>query len=149
MANPDWLEEYEIEEEKVERASAVDAAAGGRLELPDVGEKIIVRFLGEPRKIQNPKLPKGEAWFARVECNGIEYDMPFTKTIGFGVAVEAKRHGFDPARLTGKVFEIIGVKWEDAPEEYRQDKEDVKTYRVKYLGEEIMETAKEVGEVEL
>ena len=147
----DWMKDLGVEEESVERAAQVDIAEGGRLELPDVGEKIVVKVLEDkPRKVKAEKLPKGEAYFLRVEKDGIVYDMPVSKTIAFGIAKEAKRHGFDPNKLKGKVFAIIGREWKDAPEEYRKLKEgeEVKTYVVVYKGERVSrETAPEPEEL--
>lgn len=129
----DWAKDMGINEKAVERSASVDAAPGGRLTLPGIGETVKVTFLAEPRKIIAEKLPQGEAWFALVEHDGVEYDMPYSKTVAFGMKREMKRHEF--SELKGRSFAIVGRKWEDAPVGYQKESGgDVKTYAVQYLG---------------
>jgi len=131
--------EFEIEEEKLEKAAKYTGAAGGRLDLKSLkpGDKPwTITILSEPYKVENEKIReatgRGHAWFVRVEKDGMEYDMVLSKTLWFGIRKEMKRHGFND--LKGRTFKIAARRWEDAPEEYRVDKGEVKTYIVQYVG---------------
>lgn len=142
----DWEKDLGIDEEAVEKSAGVDIAPGGRLSLPGIGEKIVVTFVEEPRKITSEKLPGGSSWFVRVEHDNIEYDLPFSKTVAFGVKREMKRHGF--SELKGKTFAIIGKEWSDAPAQYK-DKGTVKTYTVVYIPKVKKEEKVEAEEMEI
>ena len=145
----DWYEEfakeYEIEEEKIERMAQVQVSEGGRIELPEPGEELLVYITRNPVKVESEKLKERgieTAYFARcrkvrvangeVEVGNVEYDLPVSKTIFMTAAASLKRAGLSPRDWEGKVFLITARYWKDAPAEYKKGKEKVKTYMMTY-----------------
>jgi len=146
-----WFDEakeiYGIEEEAVEKMAEVDVAEGGRLQLPDVGEEILIFVTREPTKVESEKLKDmgiTTAMFGRcklvVQVNGryelseVEYDFPLSKTMAMSAAASLKKHGSDMT-MGSKVFLITAREWKDAPEEYKAEKGIVKTYYMAYKPE--------------
>jgi len=145
----DWYEEfakeYEIEDEKIERMAQVQVSEGGRIELPEPGEELLVYITRNPVKVESEKLKERgieTAYFARcrkvrvtngeVEVGNVEYDLPVSKTIFMTAAASLKRAGLSPRDWEGKVFLITARYWKDAPAEYKKGKEKVKTYMMTY-----------------
>jgi len=141
----DWYEEfvkeYGIEEEKIERMASVQVSEGGRIELPEPGEELLVYITKNPVKVESEKLKERgieTAYFARcrkvrvtngeVEVGNVEYDLPVSKTIFMTAVASLKREGYEPKDWEGKVFLITARYWKDAPKEYKKDKGVVKTY---------------------
>jgi hypothetical protein len=151
---------FGIDEEKIERMSKVQVSEGGRIQLPDIGEELIVYITKDPQPVTAEKLKaRGieEALFARCrkvedgELSKAEYDLPMSKTMVMTAASSLRRNGLDPNResLVGKVFLIVAREWKDAPKEYREQKGKVKTYVMVYkpdLTERFK--AKEIAELE-
>ena len=139
---------FEIEEEKVKRMSQVRVSEGGRIELPEPGQELLVVITREPVEIESEKL-KGmgieKAMFARcrkvtvkddeVEVGMVEYDLPMSKTMAMTAAASMMRAGLDPNDIVGKVFLITARRWKDAPAEYKKTKSEVKTYVMAYKPE--------------
>lgn len=126
--------ELGVDIDKVKKSAQYDIAPGGRLDMKqfDYGTPVDIQFLSEPRTVENPKLVGGKALMARVLHSGVEYDLVLTKTLWFGIRREMIRNGF--SKLKGAKFVVVPRKWEDAPEEYKLDKGEVKTYVVQYKG---------------
>jgi hypothetical protein len=159
-----WYElakkKFGIEDEKIEKMAKVQVAEGGRIQLPDIGEELIVYITKDPQPVTAEKLKAmgiDEALFARCrkvedgELSAVEYDLPMSKTMAMTAAASLQRHGLDPRResLAGKVFLIVAREWKDAPREYREQKGVVKTYVMVYkpdLTEKFK--AKELAELE-
>jgi hypothetical protein len=151
---------FGIEEEKIEKMSKVQISEGGRIQLPDIGEELIVYITKDPQPVTAEKLKaRGieEALFARCrkvedgELSLVEYDLPMSKTMVMTAAASLMRNGLDPKKesLVGKVFLIVAREWKDAPKEYREQKGKVKTYVMVYkpdLTEKFK--AKELAELE-
>jgi hypothetical protein len=151
---------FGIDEEKIEKMSKVQVSEGGRIQLPDIGEELIVYITKDPQPVTAEKLKaRGieEALFARCrkvedgELSKAEYDLPMSKTMVMTAASSLMRNGLDPKResLVGKVFLIVAREWKDAPKEYREQKGRVKTYVMVYkpdLTEKFR--AKEIAELE-
>lgn len=165
----DWWEEFKkvegIEEEKIEKMAKVQVSEGGRIELPQPGEELLVYITRNPVKVEAEKLKERgieASFFARcrkvtvkngeVKVGNVEYDLPISKTMGMTAAASLKRAGFEPGDLEGKVFLITARIWRDAPKEYKGDKEYVKTYVMAYkeeLTRKISEPEFFEGEIEL
>jgi len=145
----DWYEEfvqeYEIEEEKIDRMAQVQVSEGGRIELPEPGEELLIYITRNPVKVESEKLKERgieTAFFARcrkvkvkngeVEIGNVEYDLPISKTIFMSACASLKRAGIEPKDWEGKVFLVTARWWKDAPAEYRKGKEQVKTYVMTY-----------------
>jgi len=76
-----------------------------RLDLPKVGEKKKIKFVKEPRKVENEKLPKGSMWVAEVEHEGLLYDMICPNSLKFQLRKAVQRYNID---LVGSTF-IVGA----------------------------------------
>ena len=165
-----WWEEFKkemgIEEEKIERMASVQVSEGGRIQLPDVGEELLVYVTKNPMKVEAEKLKERgieTAYFAKcrkvtvengeIKVGNVEYDLPISKTMGMTAAASLKRAGLEPGDLEGKVFLITAREWKDAPKEYRKDKGLVKTYTMVYKEELTRKVSAEPeyleGEIEL
>ena len=160
----DWWEKakeiYGIDEEKIERMASVSVAEGGRIQLPDVGEELLVYITRNPVEVEAEKLKERGiemAMFARcrkvefengeVVVGNVEYDLPMSKTMAMTAVASLKRHNVDKPDLEGKVFLITAREWRDAPEEYKKGKGRVKTYVMSYKPE-LTEKARKVVEAE-
>jgi len=143
-----FRDEYGIEEEKIERMAQVQVSEGGRIELPDIGEELLVYVTRDPVEVESEKLKdRGieTAYFARcrkvtvsngkVEVGNVEYDLPISKTMGMTAIASMKRAGLEDTSLEGKVFLITAREWKGAPEEYKRDKGRVKTYVMSFKPE--------------
>ncbi len=117
-------EYYKFETDKINKAAEYSGAAGGKLALPAVGEVITVKIVGEPTIIKNEKMINGEGVIAKVEMNGIDFDMQITRTIAFGLEKEMKKYNL--SGILGKTFKIMAKAWDS--EEYGKSK----TYSVIY-----------------
>ncbi len=162
-------ETFEIEEEKVEKMSKVQVSEGGRIQLPEPGEELLVVITKEPVEVESEKLKEmgiERAMFARcrkvevkngkVEVGMTEYDLPMSKTMVMSAAASMKREGVDPNDIVGRVFLITARYWKDAPEEYRRGKGKVKTYVMSYkpdltekISKEELETEEFTEDIEL
>jgi len=160
----DWWDKakelYGIDEEKIERMASVSVAEGGRIQLPDVGEELLVYVTRNPVPVEAEKLKERGiemAMFARcrkvefengeVVVSNVEYDLPISKTMAMTAVASLRRHDIKEPDLEGKVFLITAREWRDAPVEYRRDKGRVKTYVMAYKPE-LTEKARKVVEAE-
>ena len=128
----DWREG--LKEESIEKASQIKDSYP-ELPLPEIkeGEKtsthnITVKFLEEPRRVKNEKLPNGEAFFATVEHEGAKRSIVVPMSLRFQLAVETKKYNLDS--LVEKTF-TIGASLADT--KFGKDK---KVYWAQYHGEE-------------
>ena len=135
----DLKEYFKMDEEKIDKASKYTGASGGRLSLPAIGEVITITVVGEPVLVKNDKLPKGEGLFMKVEMNGIDFDMPVTRTIAFGLEKEKRKYGF--GSFKGKTFKIMAKAWDS--EEFGKSK----TYAVIYQSKPVNLAEEEPEEV--
>jgi|Deesub1362A_J573_1020465.scaffolds.fasta_scaffold01419_13 hypothetical protein len=139
----DFIEEFDLgDEEKLNKMASVKASAGGRLQLPGIGQAVTVRIASEPQKIEADALKERgieKSWVCKVnvvedgKVSDVDFDLFISKTIAQGMVVALKRdYGKefnDLSDLVGRVFTIAGVEWKDAPAEYRERGKKVKTYR--------------------
>jgi len=147
------MQDFDIDKEKVKKMASFTGAPGGKLDLKELkpGDSVTITIVGEPYKVKHEKIEaatgKPYAYYVRVNKDGIEYDMVLSKTITMGLLAEMEKHGFRD--LKGRTFKILATKWEDAPEKYKADKGEVKTYKVIYVGAGASSSTKEVTELEL
>ena len=162
----DWLEQAkelfgEDLEEKAEKIAQIQIAEGGRIDLPDIGEELLVYITRDPITVESEGLKQRgieKALFARcrkvieekngtVELSKVEYDLPISKTMAITALASLKRHGITDKHLEGRVFLITAREWKNAPEEYKKDKGIVKTY-VMAFKPELTEKARKFVEAE-
>lgn len=150
---------FGVDEEKLKKMSEYTGAEGGKLELPHIGDSVRVTLTSEPYEVSNPKIEEttGQkvANFIRVrDSQGIEYDMPISRTIWLQLRAEMRKYGIRD--LKGRTFAIIGGEWKDAPEEYRANacqcekcRGRVKTYTVAYKGTSVETEGQSVESTDL
>lgn len=137
----EFKKEYGIDEKKIERMASVEVSEGGRIQMPEIGEELLVYITRDPVEVEAEKLREmgiETAYFARCrkvfgdKIGNVEYDLPISKTMAMTAVASLKRAGIDEPVLEGKVFLITAREWKEAPEEYRKERGVVKTYVMTY-----------------
>jgi len=104
---PEWAKE--VKKESIESALKYGDILPS-VQLPEVNQTILVKFLEEPRLIEHDKLPNGQAVMCKVQHMGAEMQMVIPNSLSFSIVKEMNR--LNLTSLTG-VKMVIGAKLTD------------------------------------
>lgn len=132
-------EAFGVDEEKIQKMADFKGSEGGIFPMPHIGDNRMFTIVSDPYLAENDKLPGGKSHFVKVRADGIEYDLPLSKTTWMGIRKEMKRIGFTD--LKSRTFVIVGKAWKEAVDMFGEGKcqcdkcnGQVKTYAISYRG---------------